>query len=111
MVPKVATALDDGRAAQGVPGPCFELPAAAVADARRRLHRVAGQVEAVDRMLAQGRECREVLTQLAAATKALERARLLLLAAGVARCLEDPEAAAVAGYPLEVLERLFLGLS
>ena len=52
----------------------MQLPDEVTNEVRTRLHRVAGQVEGVERMLAEGRECREVLAQLSAATKALEQA-------------------------------------
>ena len=53
----------------------------------RRLHRVVGQVQGVERMLDEGRECRDVVTQISAATKALEQAGFRLVAAGLTYCL------------------------
>ena len=52
----------------------MELPDEVVEDLQKRLRRVAGQVQGVERMLAEGRECRDVVTQLTAATRALEQA-------------------------------------
>ena len=89
----------------------MQLADEVVQDVRTRLRRVAGQVQAVERMLADGRECREVVTQLSAATKALEQAGFKLIAAGLTSCLEDPEAAAASGYPLEAIERMFMKLA
>lgn len=89
----------------------MEFPPEVVDEVRARLRRAAGQVQAVERMLADGRDCREVLTQLAAARRALEQAGVRLLAAGLARCLSDPQRAAAEGYPPEEMERLFLKLS
>ena len=86
----------------------MELPADVVDDVRTRLRRAAGQIQAVERMLAEGRECREVVTQLSAATKALEQAGFKLVAAGLAYCLENPEEARDSGYPLETVERMFM---
>ena len=40
----------------------------------RRLRRAQGQIGGVIRMIEDGRECRDVLTQLAAAARALDRA-------------------------------------
>ena len=65
----------------------MEMPEDVVEDVRRRLHRVAGQVKAVERMLDEGRECRDVVTQISAATKALEQAGFRLVAAGLTYCL------------------------
>lgn len=86
----------------------MELPDDVVADVRKRLRRAAGQVQAVERMLAEGRECRAVVTQLSAATKALEQAGFKLVAAGLLYCLEHPEEAEASGYPLESVERMFM---
>ena len=41
-------------------------------DLRRRLRRIEGQVRGIQAMLEEDRECRDIVTQLAAATKALE---------------------------------------
>jgi DNA-binding FrmR family transcriptional regulator len=89
----------------------MELPDSAIDDVRKRLRRAAGQVQAVERMLDEGRECREVVTQIAAATRALEQAGLKLVAAGLTYCLERPEEAEADGYGLEDVERMFLKLA
>ena len=44
----------------------MQLPDELVDDVRKRLRRVAGQVQGVERMLGEGRECRDVVTQLRA---------------------------------------------
>ena len=89
----------------------MEMPADVVDDVRRRLHRVTGQVKAVERMLDEGRECRDVVTQLSAATKALEQAGFRLVAAGLTYCLEHPEDAEADGYPLDEVQRMFMKLA
>ena len=89
----------------------MELPNDVVDDVRKRLRRAAGQVQAVERMLAEGRECREVVTQLSAATKALEQAGFKIIAAGLTYCIENPEEAEANGYPLETVERMFMKLA
>ena len=82
-----------------------------VADLQRRLRRVEGQIRGIHAMLGEGRECRDVVTQLAAATRALEQVGFRLLASGLTSCLQDPERAAADGYPVEEVERLFLKLA
>lgn len=62
-------------------------------------------------MIAGGRDCREVVTQIAAANKALEQAGFLLVAAGLTWCLEDPERSAAAGYDVSDVKRMFLKLA
>lgn len=89
----------------------MELPDEVVDDVRKRLRRAAGQVQAVERMLGEGRECRDVVTQLSAATKALEQAGFKLVAAGLTYCIENPDDAAADGYPVEAVERMFLKLT
>ena len=89
----------------------MELPDEVVEDVRRRLRRVAGQVQGVERMLAEGRECRDIVTQLSAATKALEQAGFRLVAAGLTYCLEHPAEAEADGYPLGEVERMFMKLT
>src|ERR1019366_8624276 len=82
-----------------------------IADLQRRLRRVEGQVRGVQVMLDEGRECRDVVTQVAAATKSLEQVGFKLLAAGLPSCLEDPAPAEAEGYPIAEVERLFLKLA
>jgi DNA-binding FrmR family transcriptional regulator len=88
-----------------------QLPDDVVDDVRKRLRRAAGQVQAVERMLADGQECRDVVTQLSAATRALEQAGFKLVAAGLTYCLENPDDATADGYPLEAVERMFMKLA
>lgn len=88
----------------------LELPEDVTKEVRTRLRRAAGQVLAVERMLGEGRECKELLPQLSAASKALERAGLRVLAASYTWCLEHPQEAEASGYPKEVMEKLFMKL-
>jgi DNA-binding FrmR family transcriptional regulator len=68
-------------------------------------------VAAVEAMLAEGRECRDVVTQLSAAIKALEQTGFRLIASGLTYCLENPEEAAESGYPLDEVQRMFTKLA
>ena len=89
----------------------MELPEATVDDLTKRLRRAEGQVRGVQQMLAEGRECREILTQLTAAIKALEQAGFLLVAAGLTWCVEDPERASAQGYALADVQKMFMKLA
>lgn len=89
----------------------MQLPDEVVDDVRKRLHRVAGQVQGIERMLDEGRECRDVVTQLSAATKALEQAGFRLVAAGLAYCVEHPEEAEADGYAVDAVQRMFMKLA
>ena len=89
----------------------MELPEDTLSDLHRRLRRVEGQVRGIQQMLADGRDCRDVVTQLSAATKALEQAGFLLVAAGLTWCVSHPEEAEAEGYQLSDVQRMFLKLA
>lgn len=89
----------------------MQLPDDVVSDLRLRLKRAGGQVAAVETMLAEGRECRDVVTQLSAAIKALEQTGFRLIASGLTYCLKNPEEAAEAGYPIDEVQRMFTKLA
>lgn len=82
-----------------------------LADLQRRLRRVEGQVRGVQQMLADGRDCRDVVTQIAAANKALEQAGFLLVSAGLSWCLAHPRRSAAAGYDIADVQKMFLKLA
>ena len=88
-----------------------ELPEETIADLTKRLRRAEGQVRGVQQMLAEGRDCRDIVTQLSAATKALEQAGFLLVAAGLTWCVSDPERAAAEGYALADVQKMFMKLA
>lgn len=79
-------------------------------DLRKRLRRAEGQVRAVERMLDDDTHCRDIVTQLSAAARAIENAGFKLLAAGLTYCVEDPEGAAREGVTVAEVERLFMKL-
>ena len=82
-----------------------------VAALQRRLRRIEGQVRGIQNMLAEERECRDVVTQIAAAAHALEQVGFRLLASGLTSCLQDPEQSEADGYSVAEVERLFLKLA
>ena len=89
----------------------MELPDEVLEDVRRRLRRAGGQVAAVERMLDEGRDCREVITQLTAAIRALEQAGFKVISSGMVWCLTNPEEAAEQGLGPDEVERMFLRLA
>ena len=54
-----------------------------------RLHKVEGQVRGISRMVEQDRYCIDVLTQISAATRALQEVALSLLDDHVRHCVSD----------------------
>ncbi|WP_369208774.1 metal-sensitive transcriptional regulator [Streptomyces sp. PU-14G] len=78
-----------------------------------RLRRAQGQIAGVIRMIEDGRDCEEVVTQLAAASRALDKAGFAIIATGLQHCMADADGAA-AGDRDEMrarLEKLFLSLA
>lgn len=95
----------------GVYDAVMELDEQVLADLQRRLRRVEGQIRGIQGMIDDGRECSDVVTQFAAAMKAIEQAGFKYFAATLAQCAMDPERAAKNGYSPEKLEKLFLQLA
>lgn len=89
----------------------MQLPDEVTADVRRRLRRVAGQVAGIERMLDDGRDCREIVAQVSAASKALEQVGFRVVAEGLTYCIERPEEARAGGYDLETVQRMFMRLA
>ena len=73
-----------------------------------RLRRAQGQLGAVATMLEERRGCREVVHQLAAVKRAIDRSGFVLLEAAVRQCVTSPGATS---DDLKAMEKLFLALS
>ena len=73
-----------------------------------RLRRAQGQLAGVIAMIENGRDCQDVVTQLAAVSRALDRAGFKIVANGMRQCLASED-----GSPLteEQMEKLFLTLA
>jgi DNA-binding FrmR family transcriptional regulator len=80
-------------------------------DLHRRLRRIEGQVRGIQGMITDERECRDIVTQIAAVTKAIEQVGFKMLASGMASCLENPEKSAAEGYSIDEVEKMFLKLA
>lgn len=88
-----------------------DLPEEVLDDLRTRLRRIGGQVQGIEWMLDEGRECRDIVTQISAANRALERAGFRLVTSGMEYCISNPEQAEAEGYPIDEVEKLFLRLA
>ncbi|HSJ70535.1 MAG TPA: metal-sensitive transcriptional regulator [Acidimicrobiia bacterium] len=77
----------------------------------KRLRRVEGQIRGIQAMIDDGRDCNEVLTQFAAAHKAMSKAGFRFFAATMEQCRLHPELADEKGYTSERMEQMFLRLS
>jgi DNA-binding FrmR family transcriptional regulator len=89
----------------------MQLEDRVVDDVLARLRRVEGQVGGLIRMVESGRECRDVVRQVSAASRALDQVGFKILACGLRVCARDAQAAEQAGYTEQELEKLFLQLS
>lgn len=79
-----------------------------------RLRRAQGQIAGVIKMIEEGRDCEDVVTQLAAASRALDRAGFAIIATGLQHCLTDDGAATGPADREQMrarLEKLFLSLA
>ncbi|MEU2992531.1 metal-sensitive transcriptional regulator [Streptomyces griseoincarnatus] len=86
-----------------------QLPADRVRSAANRLKRAQGQLAGVVRMLEEGRDCEDVVTQLAAVNRALDRAGFAIVASGLKECLTQEGGAD--SLDTRKMEKLFLSLS
>ncbi len=89
----------------------MQLDETTITDVMPRLRRIEGQVAGIARMVEADRECRDVVQQIAAASKALDRVAYKMLAAHLRSCLRDEESAAASGYTPQELEKLFMTLA
>lgn len=87
----------------------MELPPDDVRAATLRLKRARGHLDHVIAMLESGSNCQDVLTQLAAVSKAISRGAYSVVTTGLEKCVDgsgrlDPEQA-------KTLEKLFMSLA
>jgi DNA-binding FrmR family transcriptional regulator len=73
-----------------------------------RLRRAEGQLGGVIRMLQEGRECNDIVTQLAAVSRALDKAGFAIIAAGLEQCIKAGDAGRL---DRAQMEKLFLSLA
>ena len=78
-----------------------------------RLRRARGQLDGVIAAVAAGGSCRDVVTQLAAVSSALDRAGFTIIATAMQDCVTDPTKTArdEQGLTTDELEKLFLMLA
>src|SRR5690349_12648019 len=74
-----------------------------------RIKRAQGQLGGVLRMLEEGRDCEDVVTQLAAVSRALDRAGFAIVATGLQQCLAQGDG--LDSVDAKKMEKLFLSLA
>ena len=87
----------------------MELEATSMIPVVNRLKRAQGQLAGVLKMLEEGRECGDVVTQLAAVSKALDRAGFAIVASGLQQCLTSGDE--LDSVDVKKMEKLFLSLA
>jgi len=86
-----------------------EMKEDVVVDVLKRLRRAQGQVGGLVQMIESGRDCKDVIIQLAAVSRALDRAGFKIIASGLEQCVsDDSEKGAL---DRAELEKLFLTLA
>jgi DNA-binding FrmR family transcriptional regulator len=75
----------------------------------KRVQRARGQLGAVARMLEEGRNCDEVVTQMAAVAKAVNTAAFTLISSSLKECIVDGKSNSDA--VTNQLQKLFLSLA
>jgi DNA-binding FrmR family transcriptional regulator len=89
----------------------MEIEPSTIEDVLKRLRRVEGQLGGIVRMIEEGRDCEDVVTQLAAASKALDRAGFKIVASGMRQCLDRKPDSAFSEADISRMERAFLSLA
>lgn len=75
----------------------------------KRLRRAQGQIGGVLRMIEEGRDCEDIVTQVAAVSRALDRAGFAIISTGLKQCLLDHGGAD--SVDSAKMEKLFLSLA
>jgi DNA-binding FrmR family transcriptional regulator len=87
----------------------MELDPAGMTPVINRIKRAQGQLAGVLRLIEEGRECEDVVTQLAAVSKALDRAGFAIVASGLQQCLNAGDE--LDSVDVKKMEKLFLSLA
>ena len=88
----------------------MELDPEAMHKVANRLKRAQGQLAAVIRRVEEGGDCEDIVIQLAAVSKALDRAGFTVMSAGIQECLTEGDEVARAAN-IARLEKVFMSLA
>jgi DNA-binding FrmR family transcriptional regulator len=86
-----------------------QLPADEMDPIVNRLRRAQGQIGGVIRLIEEGRDCEAVVTQVAAVSRALDRAGFAIIATGLKQCLS--ESGELDAVDTQKMQKLFLSLA
>ena len=74
-----------------------------------RLKRAQGQIGGVIRLIEEGRDCRDIVNQLAAVNRALDKAGFAIISTGLRECLNNT--GGIDADDQATMEKLFLTLA
>ncbi len=80
-------------------------------DVLTRLRRVQGQVNGIIAMIEDGRDCGDVVTQMAAVSRALDRAGFKIISSALQQCAQAEGRGEKLPMTPDQLEKLFLALA
>ena len=86
----------------------MELDAEQMQAVVKRLKRAQGQIGGIIKMIEDGRDCQDIVTQMAAVSKALDRAGFATISLGLRQCMSGPEHNQM---DVAAMEKLFLSLA
>ena len=86
----------------------MELDAEQMQAVVKRLKRAQGQIGGIIKMIEDGRDCQDIVTQMAAVSKALDRAGFATISLGLRQCMSAPEHNQM---DVAAMEKLFLSLA
>jgi DNA-binding FrmR family transcriptional regulator len=89
----------------------MQLDTESAAAVSTRLRRARGQLEGVLSMIEEGRDCEDIVTQLSAASKAVDRAAFTIVSCGLTACIEAEARGEEPPLDRARLEKLFLSLA
>ncbi|WP_371530824.1 metal-sensitive transcriptional regulator [Streptomyces sp. NBC_01283] len=90
----------------------LEMAADELKSVLNRLRRAQGQIAGIIKMIEDGRDCEDVITQLAAVSRALDRAGFAIIATGLQHCMAEGERSTGDRDQMRArLEKLFLSLA
>ncbi|MFF5337448.1 metal-sensitive transcriptional regulator [Streptomyces sp. OfavH-34-F] len=89
----------------------LDMAADELKSALNRLKRAQGQIAGIIKMIEEGRDCEDVITQLAAVSRALDRAGFAIIATGLQQCMAEEQPAVDRDQMRTRLEKLFLSLA
>jgi DNA-binding FrmR family transcriptional regulator len=91
--------------------PFMQMDEESSAAVATRLRRARGQIDGVLAMIEAGRDCEDIVTQLSAASKAVDRAAFTIVSCGLTACIEAEHKGEAPPMDRNRLEKLFLSLA